>query len=155
MPARQGLIAIGVVNIVLGSILTMVSGAVLAAVTFLAIPLSAVGSTKQAPIGFMGVIAGMFALLIGVVFLFSIMLIVAGVGVLKRARWGRILSLIYAIASLSFLMMMGFSSLNTQGMVTAGYSVLLLVLLNLPEWKAEFASTPRYAPPPPPPNPFT
>ena len=71
----------------------------------------------------------------------SILLIAGGVGILKMAPWGRTLSLLFAWITIALnvvqLLVSGFSTVlcNLLGVV---YPIVLLVLLNQPDWKSAF-----------------
>jgi hypothetical protein len=152
MPAHQGLQVIGVLNIVFGAISTAISLFALAATGLLAMfgGMMTAAAPEAAPVGgILGLVGGLLMLIIGIGLIFSILLIVAGAGVLKRAPWGRTMSLVWAVTAL-LLQLIGLpGSLNPVGILTIAYAIALLVLLNNPDWKAEFAAAPQYAPPPP------
>ncbi len=131
--------AFGIMNIVFGALGTlmfalMVLGAGL---------LTAAGTSTTTEEGGMLAMGGGILMLIGVVGLaINVMLLAAGIGVLKVAPWGRTLSIIYGGLG---LVVYGGSLVTAEFSATTvaalGYCVILLALCFSSGWKAAFSGS--------------
>lgn len=141
-PAGQQ--AIGVLNIVFGVIGLVFGLLILMGGAFLAALGGMVGASgpDTAPVGGIMSAGGVFTVLLALGFIaVNALGIAGGVGILKMAPWGRSLSLIYAWIAVALnvvqLLLTGFSA-TLCSLVGIIYPVVLLVLLNQPDWKAAF-----------------
>jgi hypothetical protein len=93
-----------------------------------------------------GMVAGFLLFLSGCFFLFVIVpLFVAGVGVLLRRQWGRVLTIIVGIVTSLFALsameriIEGHSEAVWGALVLAAYSVFVLTIMFIPQYADEFA----------------
>ena len=138
-----GMTAIGVLNIVFGTIGTLL----MVVVVLLGGLLAAGGAAMEAEaaaadaegMGTMVAAGGGIIAVMGIIgLLASAALAVSGIGVLKLAPWGRILTMVCggSICGLQVLsMLQGFS---ITSLLVAGYGAMLIGLFMKPEWKAAF-----------------
>jgi hypothetical protein len=139
-----GMTAVGILNIVFGSLgslvalLAIVGGGLVAAVGAAGEAESA--GTDAEGIGAAVATGGMLVMVIGLVYLLCMsLLIFDGIGVLKLKPWGRTLSIACGagIALLSgYSIITGEFSIMTLGM--CGYGLLLVGLFMTENWKAAF-----------------
>lgn len=136
--------AIGVLNIVFGAVGLILSALALLGSTMIAALGGALATQGETgPLG--GLVAGGGAVLT-VLSLASLavagLLVAGGIGILQMQPWGRKLSLAHAWAAVVInvvhLLIGGFSGALCQ-LVALIYPVVLLVLLNQPDWKAAFS----------------
>lgn len=136
-----GMIAVGILNIVFGSIgslaalVTMIGGGALAAL----------GSAAGDEGGGATTAGGALAVIGLVALAFSVMLVFAGIGVLMMRPWGRALSLaaaaLWLISSLGQMFMLGDVGVSTLvGMV---YPVVLVGLFMTAKWKSAYSGLPH------------
>jgi len=139
-----GMTTMGILNIVfgafgtLGSLLIILGGGILAASS------GAIESGSEIEgMGEMAAAGGGLFMLIGLVSaVFSVMLIFAGIGVLKVVPWGRKLSMICGggFIFLNLVSLFG-SGFTLSTIIGIAYGGLLLVLCFTESWKKAFAST--------------
>jgi hypothetical protein len=93
-----------------------------------------------------GMVAGFLLFLSGCFFLFVIVpLLVAGVGVLLRRQWGRVLTILVGIVTSLFALsameriIEGHSEAVWGALVLAAYSVFVLTIMFIPRYADEFA----------------
>lgn len=139
-----GMTTMGILNIVfgafgtLGSLLAILGGGLIAAS---GAAMEAEMGAEAEGMGAMAAAGGGFVMLIGLVLaVCSILLVVAGIGVLKLAPWGRKLSIIsgggFVLLSLVSLFGSGFTLSTIIGIAYGG---TLLVLCFTETWKKAFA----------------
>ena len=137
-----GMTAIGVLNIVFGSIGTLMSLLVVLGGGLLAAGGAAMEAEMAGETEGMGTAVAAGGGLIAVMGIVGVVacatMIVSGVGVLKLAPWGRMLTIacgsIIALLNI-FSMTQGFS---ITSLLFAGYGVMLVALFMKPDWKAAF-----------------
>jgi hypothetical protein len=142
-----GMLTIGILNIVFGSIrcvgalLMVLVGGGLAAFSSAAPPEMA-DSGQVASFGGAVVMLGLFGFAIGA------MLLIGGIGVLKVAPWGRGFSL--AAGTLAIVNTLGqaviLSAFGLGTFVGLVYPVILIACLMRPDWKAAFAGECAFEP---------
>ncbi len=131
--------AFGILNIVFGALGTlMFSLMVLGAGV-----LTAAGASSTTEEGNMLAMGGGILMLVGVVGLaINVMLLASGIGVLKVARWGRTLSIIYGGLGLGLYgWSLATSEFSITTVVALGYCVVLLALCFSPGWRAAFSGS--------------
>lgn len=131
----------GALNAALAALFIFVSAAVLAGGAVL----GASNSEGAAPLGGLVAAGGLIGIIFfGAYLVLSVMLIAGGSGILKMQPKGYTTTMLVAWISLALniaqLIMTGFGSgmCNFIGMV---YPVVLLILLNQPDWKRAFGQT--------------
>jgi len=138
----SGAQAIGILNILFGFLGSLPWLFVLLGGSLLGLFGGAVAGSGGGPAGaLLGVFGGMVVVgaLLGMAL--HLMLLASGIGILQLAPWGRTLALVYAWLSVLFqaftLVSSGFASsfCSLLGLV---YPVVLLVVLNQPDWKETF-----------------
>jgi len=135
-----GMTAIGILNIVFGSVrgllalFTILGGGLVAALG------SAAGEEAGTSVAAQG---GAIAVIGLVALVCSIMLLIAGIGVLKMKPWGRSLSLaaaaLWLITSIGQVFMLEFSVTAVLGMV---YPAIVVGLFMTPAWRHAFSGLP-------------
>jgi hypothetical protein len=141
-----GMTAIGILNIIFGSLgsimslLVIVGGGIFAALGGAGMAADNQGGGDSGA----GAVAavGAIVLVIGVLMLLcNVLLMVAGIGVLKLAPWGRILSMVGggAMALLGVLSMIG-GDFGLMTIFMVGYGGMLVGLFCKTEWKAAFST---------------
>ena len=138
-----GMTAIGVLNIIFGSLGTLLSLLVVAGGGLLA----AGGAAMEAELGAdaegmggMAATGGAIIVAIGLAGAVTwAMLFIGGIGVLKLASWGRTLCMVCA-GALSLLTILNFTQngFGLGGMLLIGYSATMVGLFMKAEWKAAF-----------------
>ena len=150
-PVRQSgaVTAVAVINFVLGGLeillglLIMILGPAI-----LGFALSQVDTSKMTPEqakqvkqvatqggGFLAVVTGIMGICIMV---FGVPMIIAGIGVIKRRQWGRVLTIVLGSISIAFAVL-NLIGLNIIGvLVNGGYAVLVFVILLNKQYAAEF-----------------
>ncbi len=139
MPTQRtsGMTAIGILNIIfgslwcIGSLLTVLGGGVLAIIGSAA---EAETAGQAAAVGGAHALLGLFSLTI------AALLFISGIGVLKVAPWGRNFSL--AAATLAIVNSVGkavlLSAFGVGTIIALVYPVILIALFVNPAWKAVF-----------------
>lgn len=135
--------AVAVVNFVLGGLSIVCGGFMLlggAAVTSMMGQGGNVPGGEQLPADVpAGMIGGIVMIMAVVIMILGVPMIIAGVGVVKRRQWGRILTLILgAIAGI--LAVVNLINFNIVGiLVDGGYCALVFAILLQKQFAAEFS----------------
>ncbi|MHC4415704.1 MAG: hypothetical protein ACYS0G_10500 [Planctomycetota bacterium] len=133
---------IGVLNIIFGSVGSLIALLVFVAGGIFAAGGVAAGSEGVADAEALGAVGGI-VMLIGIATLaINLLLFISGIGVLKVAPWGRTLSIAYG--GLGFIIYGASLATSGFGLFTASalaYSIILIALCFTPSWKAAFCPT--------------
>jgi hypothetical protein len=130
--------AIGVLNIVFGSLFSLVFLLMILGAGFMAAAGTAMGGQEGAAVA----AGGGFLMLIGIAaFAVNLMLLISGFGVLKVAPWGRTLSI--AAGGLGVVVygasLIG-SDFSIPVLAALAYCVVLVGMFFTPSWKATFGA---------------
>src|SRR5688500_1023193 len=132
-PANPGLTVIGILNIVFGALLSIIPLIMLVVagmLTNVGMKAASEGGRGGEGVGALFAFRGGALIAITLIVLaLNVMLIVAGVGILRRARWGRILSLIWAVLTVLLVAYAMVQSFHECWVLVIGYAAALLVLL--------------------------
>jgi hypothetical protein len=144
---RSGAVtAVGIVNLVLGAldilagIAVMVGGAAILGLSGAAANQEGVTEEQRKAMAAVGGMGAGIAVAIGVcIMIFGIPLIIAGIGVLKRRNWGRILTIVLGIIAglLGVLSLLNHSIAGA--VIYIAYCILVLVVLFNSKFAKEFA----------------
>jgi hypothetical protein len=131
--------AIGILNIVFGALGTLIFSLMVLGAGFL----TAAGASSTTEEAGMLAMGGGILMLIGVVGLaINLMLLASGIGVLKVAPWGRMLSIIYGgLGLVVYGGSLATAEFSITTVVALGYCVLLLALCFTPGWRAAFSGS--------------
>ena len=150
-PVRQSgaVTAVAVVNFVLGGLqiliglLIMIVGPAIVGMAASAVDTSKMTPEqarqfKQATTTGGGIVALGAAVFGGCILIFGVPMIIAGIGVIKRRQWGRILSIV--LASLAIVgAIVWLLTFNIIGLlINGGYAVVVFVILLNKQYAAEF-----------------
>ncbi|MHC4102855.1 MAG: hypothetical protein ACYS15_18220 [Planctomycetota bacterium] len=129
---------IGILNIIFGTLFSLVFLLMILGAGFMAAAGSAMGGEDGAAVA----AGGGFLMLVGIAaFAINLMLFISGIGVLKVAPWGRSLSVAcggLGVIVYSASLVAGGFSIPMLGMLA--YSVVLIGLFFTPKWKTAFCS---------------
>lgn len=138
VPVRSGAVtAVAIVNFVLGGLSLLCGGIVLlGGAALMGLVGKQGGAEEQAAAAALGGIALVIAV---VMILLSLPTIIAGIGVINRRNWGRILTIVLGVLA-GLLALLDLVTVNIFGLVIhAGYCVLVLVILLNQKYAAEFS----------------
>jgi hypothetical protein len=131
-----GMTAIGILNIVFGSLGSLFSLLVLLGGGIIAASGTAAGSS-----GTTAAAGGGLIMLVGLVFLACwATLVFAGIGVMKMTHWGRTLSIVCG-GVIALLQLVSFvtTGFNFVGLIVLAYGAALVGLFMQPAWRDAFA----------------
>lgn len=153
-PRTTGMTVIGILNIVFGSLGSlMMVFVVLLGGLFAAggAQLAGDGTAEGQGVGAMAAAGGGLVMLIGLIGLACwMLLLVSGIGILKVAPWGRKLAIVCGVGGIALQalsLVTGGFDLNLMTIATVGYCGMLLYFCMTPPWKAAFCGQTAYGTP--------